>query len=336
MTNEENVSEEAEKKATSTAMIVKTRLIEIAAKATVEDIQAVKNLIETAEGGQLDAQVVTMSAAACALIFLQHNNYNRDWRPEKTLEYEREIRDKQWRWNNQSVGFYTDGALADGQHRFSGHALAGESFKVIVGFNVAKEAIVTIDTNTKRNAGDAGKLQGVAESKVKTGMVKFAASYMVKAGDKSAMIKSETEVLNEVKKFNEVLDIAIEIGAICGQNIVTPVLPVAEAQKNAFLLLRSGEDRKLVHQELTLLQSGQSTVGDNEPLFTAASLIVANREANKKREHLSKQKEAGLIVAAIQLRRQGKMSVQAKTLRGMVKGTGPLPDPRQIEREAVA
>jgi hypothetical protein len=214
-------------------------------------------------------------------------------------------------------------------------ALAEHVFSAIIVFGLVPSAIVTVDTGSRRTAGDAGKLEGIVDSKRKQSIVKTVANYLVKSGQKDAVLKSETEVLARIKRDDAVLAEAIKVGDRSAQNIAQPMLKDSQAETLAYLFLQGGWPTDLVHMNLTLFQSGQSTDGERTPFFVAAELIV---EARTRREHakrLSALKELGVVVEAMRLRVNGVTAIQKKQLENAVKKVLPSPQyPSQEEAGA--
>src|SRR5262249_23896151 len=185
----------------------------VAKSATAAEKRSVHDLISRASKSARESTVVTLTPAMCAILFLDHNPHNRDWRPATTLECARGMGlPGAWQWTNQGIGFYTDGLLEDGQHRLSGAAIAGFNWETPCTFGVEKESIVNVDVGNKRFASDAAKLAGVNDAKTKQTIIKSAAAYLDKSGDVPLPHRSEAEIERAIRSEDRHLDQAIEIG----------------------------------------------------------------------------------------------------------------------------
>jgi hypothetical protein len=109
------------------AELAREQIEAVAKTASLDDRKRVEEIVRTAKMGKKEnSKVMIITPAMAAIIFLEHNAHNRDWRAEggnkSAREYERRMRGGHWRYNNQGIGFYVDGQLEDGQHRLSASA----------------------------------------------------------------------------------------------------------------------------------------------------------------------------------------------------------------------
>jgi hypothetical protein len=305
---------------------IKTQVMAVAVKATEAERKAVSDLQAKAKGAKYGAEVVGITPAMAALIFLEANPANRDWQPTKTQEWARRMRDGLWRQNNQAPGFYTTGQLEDGQHRLAACALADYTWETLVVFGIETSAISTVDAGARRTGADAAKLEGVHDARFKEAILRASASYLVKRGDKTAALKSETEMARAIKAKDVQLSLAAEMAKASELNLVKPVLKPTVAAAAAFLMLEHGWPEQRVREKLALLNSGQSTEGDNDPFFIAGSMITKSRERADGREKLSTVKELGLIILVMGKSELGpRVAVEKRRLQAELnKG---LPDP---------
>lgn len=312
---------------------MKTEIAKVAATATEADRTFVANLIAKATTSDYTPELIALSPAVCALLFLEHNPHNRDWKPLYTEQLARQIQKGLWRKNNASIGFYRNGALQDGQHRLAAMALSGATYETIVVYGIERDAIVTTDTTARRSAGDAGKLEGIDNAKRKQVIVKAAASYLVRAGHSDEKLDNETERLARIKRDDTVLDEAIRLGELSGENIVTPVLRQSQAETLAYLLLQAGGWQSVeVHKNLTLFRSGQSTDGEKTPFFVAAEWITEARQRREAARRLSSLKEIGVVVEALKLTASGVTAIRRTKLEAAIKQV--FPDPKYPASDA--
>ncbi len=310
---------------------VRTRIAGVASTATADDRAMVSARVDAARrSAPTDPTLMAtaLSAAACAVLFLEHNPHNRDFRPVYALELEHAIRAGQWKFNNATIGFYQNGDVADGQHRLAAFALANATFAALIVCGIEREAIVTTDTGARRTAGDAGQLEGIADAKTKQRMVRNAATYLKKAGKKDAELKNPTEVLAKMRAHEDKLTEAILMGRAASDRakLVTPVLEQDQCETVAYLLLASGWPNQEVRNHLAAFQLGMSKDGERTPYFVAAELIAESRRLRRRTERLKKAQELGVVVLALQLTVQGVTAIQRKRLQDGVKKALPAPN----------
>lgn len=93
--------------------------------------------------------------------WLAKQKTNRTLRPLDVQRWAREMRDKQWKVNGETIKFDTDGHLIDGQHRLEGCIASKTSFTSWVIFGLQEtEAQETVDIGRKRSPGDQLALRG--------------------------------------------------------------------------------------------------------------------------------------------------------------------------------
>jgi hypothetical protein len=312
-----NVSDEARAKISAVAKL-----------ATPDERQAVTNLVERAKTGKRGVEMVTITPGMAAILFLEHNDHNRDWRADgakSCMEFVRRMNGGAWRWNNATIGFYNDGKISDGQHRLSACAVAGYTWEVGVVFGTLPDSINTVDDCVVRHGADHAKLSGIQNAKVKQAVIKSASSYMVKCGDRKAALNSEAEVHAAIVQNNDMLEEAIAIGTVSMQHVVEPVLKGSQTFAVVYLLLSNGWPKATVGEKLALFQTGVSTEGDKSPYFVAAEVIKTARKKIEAKDKLNSSRELGCAIFALSAAELGTKAIPAATLRGTVKKELPNP-----------
>jgi hypothetical protein len=313
---------------------LRSKMMEVALKATADERKAVSDLLAKAKDAEYGTELVRFTPAMSALIFLEANPHNRDWTPAWTLELKRRMVEGQWRKNNAIPGFYTNGQLEDGQHRFAAAALAGITWETFVVFGIETESISSVDAGKKRYGSDAAQLDGVENTKVKQQILKTSANYLFKLGNKDAAIISEMEMANAIKKHSRELDGAIEIANSASQNLVTPILKQPVAATIAYLMLQHGWPELRVREKLALINSGQSAGGEAEPFFVAGEIITKAREKSSAKDKLNTLKEVGLVILVMGMTEDGTTATRKGVLRAQIDKS--LPDPTYHQPRAKA
>jgi hypothetical protein len=287
----------------------------IAQSATPADKKAVQDLLARAAKGVKEATIVSLTPAMCAMIFLDHNPHNRDWKPAKTIDYTSIMSEENgWQWINQGIGFYTDALLEDGQHRLAGAALAGFTWECPCILGVDKSAIVNVDVGSRRFASDAAKLAGINDAKTKQTIIKSAAA----SGDVPLPHRTEAEIEKAIRAEDRRLDQAIEIGNHSLVGVNSPILKPVQASTMAFLMLRGGWPPQRIADQLQAFQVPYSEEGEDAPFFVVRKLLLNARETARRRERLTPLKEVGAVVCAMNAVERGITAVHRKVIRDAV------------------
>jgi hypothetical protein len=272
------------------------------------------------------------------LLFIAHNGHNRDWTAETAKEYARRMTAGLWKRNNATVGFYTDGNLEDGAHRLSAAALAGYTLTITVVFGIERDAISTVDNGKARHGSDHAKLSGIENAIAKQRIIRGAATYYVKLGDKSAALKSESEVHAAIMANDERLEEAILIAEQAKVGIADPVLRPKEAGTLVYLMLSNGWSAGHIRERLAEFQAGVSKAGEKTPLFVTAVMVKDARAKQTIKDRLNSQKEvAASIYAMVQEETGTKAITGPGQIRNAIKRQWPNPAyPTQATAEAAA
>lgn len=273
------------------------------------------------------AEVIQMTPPMAAMIFLENNKRNRDWRHPRSESLARQMQNGEWKLNGQGLQFYSDGLLADGQHRTGACALSGVTVPICVFYGMERDAIVTIDCGTKRNAADAMMLDGVDNAKLIEQIVKTANAYELKAKvDNIKRLESNAEVLAACTADQSRVVRSINIGEVSVKGISNPTLTPVEAAKVAYIFIKNGWNEEQTAQRLAFFQAGQDE-NESSPMFQVASTINKAKAKKNNVDRLAAMSQIGLIVKAFQLTEQGVKAVQRKVLNDIQMGKE-IPNPK--------
>jgi hypothetical protein len=297
----------------SPEQVVQNQLTVAYEAATAEDKLQVQTLIKDAIGALPSMRVMTITAGMAAILFHDHNTQNREWQYALTLEYARQMRNGDWDFTPNGIGFSSTGPMLDGQHRMAALALTGQPllFAIALGLNV--RAVEVIDTGRRRPASAAVHIlqhKDMPEARVKSELVTKADVYLSKANQIPRRILDNRALGREVMAQNALLDEAIAIGERASKLIAKPTLKLRDAQVASYLLLASGWGAGTVEAHLGHFQTGQD-VGENSPFFVGAKIL----EAEPRGEKFSVSAKLGLTVKVFQLAEQGVKAVPRKNLR---------------------
>lgn len=93
--------------------------------------------------------------------YLTHNKKNRNLRPRRVQEYAREIKAGKWAKSPESIAFYENGDLANGQHRLSAVVEADTPAVFYVTYDVPNDCKI-FDRGASRTSADTMKLNDVS------------------------------------------------------------------------------------------------------------------------------------------------------------------------------
>jgi hypothetical protein len=248
------------------------RIDAVAKTATAEEVAAVAKLIERAKASIQETAVVKITPAMAALVFVDHNGWNRQWKAKKVNEYARRMKAGAWKWNGEGLSFYNTGDTGDGQHRLAAAALAGFTLNVPVAFGVEPEAVDTIDDAPGRAGYDHAEMDHIKDTKSKQAILKAAAAYFAKVQPDPIefdLVGSAAEFHRAIKKHDALLSKALDIADDCKRGCSSPVLKRPEAARTAFVMLFGGWPAERVAHVLHRLQQGtalDSEGGEMSPL----------------------------------------------------------------------
>jgi hypothetical protein len=154
----------------------------------------------------------------------------------------------------------------------------------------------------------------------------MAASYLVKAGNKTAQIRSEVEVSREIAANNRDLETAINLGLESGDKVAKPALKPIPASTVAYLMIKGKWPLATIKEKLGLFQTGVSAEGGDDPFFVAVKLIERSQAATNRRDKLTTTKELGIVLYAMLQREKGVRAVSTAKFRDAVKHQVPAVD----------
>ena len=107
--------------------------------------------------------VYTIITPEMAKEWLKQNTKNRNVSQQKVNAYAEDMAKGNWHEHHQGVAFYTDGTVADGQHRLLAVVKSGMSVSMMVTFDVPRESAIGIDVHRARKTNDVLRITGRSE-----------------------------------------------------------------------------------------------------------------------------------------------------------------------------
>jgi hypothetical protein len=296
---------------------------EVADAATEADRRAVSDICERAIASAAEPELgfAKFTPGMAALLFLQHNAYNRSWRPDWTSVLAGTMRAGDWRKTSQGYSFYgDDGSVADGAHRLAAQAESGTELVMSVYFGASKTDVATLDCGKPRAGADVAALAGVTNAKEKEALLQALWSYEKGAGIPGIRFHSPAEVAKEISSNDALLARALEIGRASVEDANDPVLQGKVAAKVAGLCLRHQWPETRLIERLEELQIADFA-SDKAPLCQAKKYIEDHR---KPADTITPQREIGMVIRAMTLAESGVTNARKTEIQSAAKH---LPDP---------
>ena len=266
--------------------------------------EAITEAASIVAAGQ-DISVEEIKPMVAAVIFCNHNRFNRDISIAKALQWRDDMTNGEWRLNHQGLAFYVNGDIADGQHRMAGQALSGTTQKYSVFRDFGREDVDTIDLGKARTAADALQLKGIEDSKRKSAISKAVEEYLHAAEYGVKPRYSIKRLEQAVMDHDEDLDIALKIGDTSVENVTVPALTASEASTVAYLFWRGGYSGEIISGFLSSLQQGVATYPQSPTVDLNGQFTRARSTANRAHK-LNKTAKMAMACKGIALWTEGK------------------------------
>lgn len=279
------MSDDARKKAHKRDLApgIREKIEAVAATATETDHALFKKINDLASTGKQSCGVYKLNPAVCALIFIQCNGRNRNWRatgPKSTTEYARRMQAGDWAWNGQGIGFYTDGKISDGQHRLSGAALAGYTWATTITFGVDPVDAAKQDDGQNRHPYHHFEMNGgeIGTGVRKQNIITTAGAYFKRVFThvKFDELRTTDEIERAMHKHDKMLTRSLQLADTARSSFANPLLAETEAARVAFVMLYGQWPEEMILHTLTRVQVGQvikEEGGDKSPLYVCTEII---------------------------------------------------------------
>lgn len=110
----------------------------------------------------MHSQLMTITPEKASHWLKNNNPNNRNLNEATVTLYARDILEGRWTLNHQGIAFYTNGLLADGQHRLAAVVRANKPVQMMVTSGINTENYGGIDRNRVRTLHDTIKIGGEA------------------------------------------------------------------------------------------------------------------------------------------------------------------------------
>lgn len=153
--------------------------------------------------GTLNLEVISPDMAAALLMA---NQSNRTLRKAIVAKYANDMLSGVWTECLMPIAFYSDGQIADGQHRLHAVVLSGLSQEFYIRRGLSRQSALNIDTGLERSLVDSSRIVG---SKFKLSERILAVSRTIETGQRVSEKLSHHKRLETAIKFREATEWAI-------------------------------------------------------------------------------------------------------------------------------
>lgn len=250
--------------------------------ASVEERDLVASLVRQAvEATKPTIKSVLVTPPIAAILWLDHNHYNRDWNPKTSAAYAAMMTADLWRLTSQSVYALSRdaGDLLDGSHRAAAQVYAETSLDMFICLGMSKNDISALDCGKKRHAYDVCKLLGVANAKDKQTVLIEMWNYLAKIEVISDAVNEANinGIAAKIQQHDALLTRALEIGAATVTDADDALVGKIIAARIAAILLHSGWDQDRIIDYLSEIQTGEFD-SETTPLWHADNRVRSHKQ----------------------------------------------------------
>lgn len=264
------------------AAMINGKAEQLRSVATAEERASLNDLVQRSIAATKPLMIPTIvTPTMMAILWLEHNRWNRDWNPKTSAAYAQLMVDGQWRITSQTVYALSKegGDLLDGGHRGAAQILADCTLDMFICLGMSKDDLAALDCGKKRHAYEVSKLLGIANAKEKQTVLVEGWNYLAHVGIISDAV-DETNVNGVAAKIQEhdrLLTRALDVGAAATANAEFPLLKELVASRVAGVLLRCGWNQETVIDMLGEIQTSEFA-SETTPLLFARDHIEAHAQ----------------------------------------------------------
>ncbi|MBR2389625.1 MAG: hypothetical protein IKG25_02360 [Mogibacterium sp.] len=201
--------------------------------------------------------------------YLTHNVRNyRKYQPLKAKAYAMDIKNGKWEFNGESISFYENGDLADGQHRLNAVIIAGTPIVSSVNYGVSNDVVI-FDVGKGRSLHELGVASGLEGYANSTKVMAVATMYVSGVGRNSTPKRTIVEyVRDHAAELAEARRI-VRVGstrAICDNSAICAL---------TYALVRGGAKVNLMEDFFSVVNSGFAIDGrDCTPAIVFRNMML--------------------------------------------------------------
>ena len=253
---------------------------------STQSIETIAPIVAILKSGKVAEHDLTWEQAAGILEHMNKRN-----RPVSATQVEKlsgAMERGEWTFNGDTIRFYSDGSLCDGQHRLHASWKARLGFKTLIAPNIADDAIHTIDQAAKgRTSGESLEMAKVEHAQTVDRIAKTAFSWVFK-GEPNGLMPSNRQLLDYVVANQDAF-----VGcATFAEDLVEgreKVLNVGDIGALRYCGMKHGEDKSKLDEWLTLVVTGVADEGNPEaPNLKLHQMLQRAKTAERPKDKLSR------------------------------------------------
>lgn len=216
-------------------------------------------------------------------VLTDRNSNNRSVREDRVKRYIADILQGHWHVINNGFGFYSDGQLADGQHRLWAVVESQQTIEAIILFGMERAALPTIDEGAIRSTKDVANMMGIDTNYQRLAITNYVLEYK--------NTKRSTPRGDQIEFYMRHKD-AVEFVVSRLKRVGVARAPVLAACMRAWY----NADRTKLGRFLDILESGASTDTSETGAITLREFLLKNNNnSGPARMQAYRKTEAALV-----------------------------------------
>lgn len=209
-----------------------------------------------------------------AKIWLTKNKRNRTLNKNRVKKYAEEMKTGNWMEHHQGIAFYSDGSLADGQHRLAAIVYADVEVSMAVAWGVPEESGLMIDGHQPRTMNQSIKISGLADW-IGKDEVAIARMMMNIEENKCNEGTTRTQIVNYCEFHKDALLFSCHVFGHKKRNITTALMMACIASAYYY------EDKNRLSEFCTVLLSGMPRTQEDRAAILVREWLLESGAAMK-------------------------------------------------------
>ena len=269
-------------------------------EATPADREYIADLINP-EG---TVRIADLAPTQAALLVNEHGGHNRDFSLAKANFYSDAMKRGDWKLIHNGFAFYRDGKVADGQHRAAAVAISGTTQKFVMFPGFPDGNVDAIDVGKPRSAGDAVKLLGFEDPKLKAIVSIAVMRYEHEVENGRKLNPTVIEVEKFVEKNDEIIGQAIKMARQM-EKCAEPCLTLNKCGSAILLLVRGDYPMNVAGAFVGAVQLGIAD-REGEPAAILSRKFLKAKHSERRVNRINQREMLAMICKGASLHVQGK------------------------------
>jgi hypothetical protein len=263
-----------------------------------QSIEVIKPILEILAGGKTAEHEVSWEEAQGILEHMNKRN-----RPVSQSQVEKLVgamERGEWKFNGDTIRFYKDGSLCDGQHRLHASWKAHAPLRTLIVPNIEDDAIHTIDQVAKgRTSKESLEMAKVERADTVDRIAKSSFAWMFN-GEPNGLAPSNRQLLDYVTQNQ---DLFVECAKFADDLLdrKEKVLNVADVGCLRFCGIKHGEAAETLDEWVTSVVTGVAAEGNPEaPNLKLHQMLQRAKTAERKRDKVPRKARLAFLLEGYQ------------------------------------